>query len=537
MLMEKKMNIAEKNKYKAYSILRKYIAFEIIEGEKAIELKAKELLLNKLKLVSGEKLLDEVISNILKIKFHTGYQRFFFKRIYNYNESDIELYPYGFIINLSYLSYYNKSNILIKEDEEIKNIIDISKAIYYIKNIKRFYYPMQLLNTTSSSTLGEDISKDIENTYFGFFPQYSLEYIELLFVNILEEFYINYEKKIEFEILKEIIQVLKKENKVYDIYIDLNKLYNKFSKKISKKYFYEFIDLFSYTQDKCNKEKFEFSHLNYLFIKEEENYKIKLLPMNIIGLYKQAYVFLTHKNKKTSENMGKKIEKLVFNLIKKKQIKVYTGYWINTEKVDPWYEADLILNLENTIVLIEVKKGDMKFLSKNGDVFNSFLNVKKSFLDSQLQALRLREKLEREGRVKLYSEKNITSEIEEIELNDKNIITLSLTLEDYDSLHCKSICGNILKYSLFIDKIITKPPQKEIDNANKMIEELRNLDNKLTSFQDDLIDKEIDTIYHSVLFLNIQYLYYLLKNNDALGVEDKLNELCCILRNEDIFQN
>ncbi|MGL4864841.1 MAG: hypothetical protein ACRC4T_17235 [Cetobacterium sp.] len=534
------MNISEKNKYKAYSILRKYITFEIVEGEEAIELKAREVLFSKLKLISGRNLLDEVILNILNVNFHVGYQRFFFKRIYDYSELDISLYPYGFIINLGYLSYYNKPNILIKEEEEIESIIEISKAIYYIKNIKRFYYPAQLFNTTSLSTLGEDISKDIENAYFAFFPQYSVEYIEIIFLNNLEELYINCGKEIEFEILKEIIQILKKEDKIYDIQVDLKKLYSKFYKKISKKYFYEFIDLFSYSQDKCTEEKFEFSHLNYLFIKEKENYKIKLLPMNIIGLYRQAYVFLTHENKKTSQHIGKKIEELVSKLVQSKQIKVYNGYWMNTEKVDPWYETDLILNLEKTIVLIEVKKGDMKFLSKNGSIFNSLLDVKKSFLDSQLQALRLREKLEREKKVKLYSKKNISSQIDEIELNNKTIITLSLTLEDYDLLHCKSVCANILKYSLFIDKIITEPPQKEIDATNNVIRELKDLNDKFKSISNSSVDDngiDIDRRYHKVLFLNIQYLYYLLKNNDALGVEDKLNELCCILRNEDIFQN
>ncbi|MGL5983461.1 MAG: hypothetical protein ACRCZR_09040, partial [Cetobacterium sp.] len=433
----------------------------------------------------------------------------------------------------------NKSNIMIKEEKEIENIIEISKAIYYIKNIKRFYYPIQLFNTTSISTLGEDISKDIENTYFAFFPQYSLEYIEILFLNTLEELYIKAGKETEFEILKEIIQILKKEDKIYDIHVDLKYIYSKFYKKISKKKFYEFMNLFSYTQQKSDKENFEFSHLNYLFIKENENYKIKLLPMNIIGLYRQAYIFLTHENKKTSQNMGQQIEKLVSTLVQSKQIKVYNGYWIDLEKKDAWYEADIILNLEKTIVLIEVKKGEMKFSSKNGSIFDSLLDVKKSFLDSQLQALRLREKLERESKVKLYSQKNINSEIDEIKLNNKAIITISLTLEDYDMLHCKSVCGNILKYSLFIDKITTDPPQKEMDFTNRVIRELRDLNNKFELISNSSIDEDIviNKIYHRVLFLNIQYFYYLLKNNDILGIENKLNELCCVLRNEDIFQN
>ncbi|MGL5000880.1 MAG: hypothetical protein ACRC6J_04075, partial [Cetobacterium sp.] len=148
------MNISKINKSKAYSILRSYITFEIDEGDKAIEVKARQVLFSKLQLISGQKLLDEVISHILTINFHIDYQRFFFKRMYNYKELDISLYPYGFIINLGYLSYYNKSNIMIKEEKEIENIIEISKAIYYIKNIKRFYYPIQLFNTTSISTLG-----------------------------------------------------------------------------------------------------------------------------------------------------------------------------------------------------------------------------------------------------------------------------------------------------------------------------------------------------------------------------------------------
>lgn len=174
--------------------------------------------------------------------------------------------------------------------------------------------------------------------------------------------------------------MIKENNLLFDEILDLEIVYKKYNKNILKTDFYTFIDHFTYTEDKKN-EKFDFAHLNYLFVKDGLDYKIPLKAMNIIGLYKQAYVYLWGFDNKLSSKIGPNIEKAVLNLLIDKNFNCYSGHWFD-EINEKWYESDLILNLDKTIVLIEIKKASMNLKSKNGDIYNSIIDIKKSFLES-----------------------------------------------------------------------------------------------------------------------------------------------------------
>ena len=255
--------------------------------------------------------------------------------------------------------------------------------------------------------------------------------------------------------------------------------------------------------------------------------------MNIIALYKQSYVLLTEKIDKFSIKFGEKLEKILENLIIKRGIVHKKGYW---EKDNTWYESDLILEFDKMIVIIELKKGNLHYNTKKGEIFQALLDVKKTLLDSQIQALRLRSFLEKNKRIRFFKKKDKNSKYQELIVNDRRIMTLSLSLEDYDSLHCKSISSNIIKEGLFIEKvrIIPSYPKEEIQ-INKYFNELKKIHQILESSSYSR-KKDSDSLYHYSLFLNLQYFYYLLKDKE-IYLEDKLNELCCIIRSEDIFQN
>lgn len=519
----------EINKYRAYSILREHMSFNTSDGDdKIIEL-ANNLFERKIKNISGKKLLNSVISDVLENIYSEKYERFLFKRTFKIEEKAI-LYPYGFLINHSYLAYYNKECILINNLKTINELKKISEAIYYLQDIKR-YSIYEYMNTTTPTTFGEDLSKDLLNFYFGFFPQYYLSYIELLLTDILKKKFIEYEKELEFQIVYDICQMIKEHNLLFDETLHLKNLYKKYQKKISKTEFYTFIDYFTYTKDKKD-EKFDFVHLNYLFIKDGLDYKIPLKSMNIMGLYRQAYVYLSNINKNLSSNIGTDIESSVLKLFTEKNYNCSFGHWYD-EINEEWYESDLILNLDKTIVLIEIKKASMKLKSKTGDIFNSLLDVNKAFLESQIQALRLKARLKKNNFVKLYTNKTKDSNYKELFLEDKRIITLSLTLEDFDILHCTSFCSNLIKNSLFIDKISTEPIQKEEKKLNKAISELKKINLDL----EDLDNYNIDTRYHDLLFFNIQFLSCLLNNLDEpIELEKKLITFCSFVNNEDIYR-
>lgn len=528
------ISIREKNKYRAYSILRKYISFNVSDGDKQIEELAINLFNKKVKNIPKGMLLASVIDDLSKNRYSESYQRFLFKRTYSGQEELITLYPYGFLLNQAYENYYNKGCIIIDTSNLIDETKKIAEAIYYLKDLKR-YTIYELMNTSTAATLGDDLSRDVLNFYFGFFPQYSLSYIEFLLVNVLKKQFLKYDKNLEFRIIYSIYEELNKSQSILNITLNFNKMFKKYSSEISEEKFYSFIDNFAYTESKKS-EKFEFSHLNYLFIKDGSSYKIPLKSMNITGLYKQAYVYLLEFDKKLSLKIGSSIENSVSKLFTEKGFECYSGYWFNNKRPEkPWYESDLILDLPKSILLIEIKKASMKLESKNGDIYNSLLDIKKAFLESQIQALRLREKLEREKSIKLYFNKIKDQNYKEIQLNNKKIITLSLTLEEFDILHCKSLCGDLIKSFLFIEKITTDPKQKEEDALNKSIAQLKQIDLNLEKLRGE---GNIMSRYYYLLFFNIQLIYHLLKQiNTPEELESKLVKFCSVLSDEDVYNS
>lgn len=520
------MTIYEKNRYKAYSILRKYLSFK--NDEENLELKIEEFIQSKIKNISGKFLLNKVLEKLPKEGYSKKFDRIPFTRIYDYKNENINLFPYGYLINLSYINYYNTSCILLDVSKEIDEIMELSIALYYIKDIKRFFYPINLFITTSSQTFAEDIKKDIENTYFGLFPQSSIEFTSFLIEEGLKDYFSEKGLSKELKFIESLLNIIKNKKQILNIVFLKNEL-----KNLVKKFEVDnFLEKLSFTKEKVE-ERFELNHLNYLFIQEEEKFIIPILPMNIIALYKQSYVLLTEKIDKFSIKFGEKLEKILENLIIERGIVHKKGYW---EKDNTWYESDLILEFDKMIVIIELKKGNLHYNTKKGEIFQALLDVKKTLLDSQIQALRLRSFLEENKRIRFFKKKDKNSKYQELIVNDRRIMTLSLSLEDYDSLHCKSISSNIIKEGLFIEKVRVIPsyPKEEIQ-INKYFNELKEIHQILESSSYSR-KKDIDSLYHYSLFLNLQYFYYLLKDKE-IDLEDKLSELCCIIRSEDIFQN
>ena len=462
------MDAREQSKNTAYSILKKYISFT---SHDEIEKLAVELLDNKIKNIRRGKLLEQVLRDLPTNRYDNFYERYLFKRNYDGQKGNVrDLYPYGFLLNLSYRHYYSEGCILINQEEEIKEVREISKALYLLK--EKSYSIYEFLFSLGPDSFTEDISNYISNFYEGYFPQYSLKFIELLIERVLQPYFVKADKLIEFEIVKSLIQEIKKDSSLTNLEINYKKIYKKFKSKISKVEFYKFIDLLSYTEKK-KEEKYELLHLNYLFIKDKEKYVIPVRSMNIFGLYTQLYLFLDKFIEKLSFKIGEPLEQLVYNSFKDKGIECYKGHWIDEES-KKHYECDLVLNLPNTIVLIEIKKASMTLGSKKREDFYLLKDIEKSLLKSQLQALRHRERLERKQVLELTKIKGVGCNPDyKIELKNKKIVTLSLTLEDFDILHGSLLCRNLLKSTFSIRNISTIPKQKEEKTLNKTISDLK----------------------------------------------------------------
>lgn len=180
------------------------------------------------------------------------------------------------------------------------------------------------------------------------------------------------------------------------------------------------------------------------------------------------------------------------------------------------YESDLILENENKIFIIELKKASANMNSRLGNVGNGILDIKKSLWESQVQALRMKNILKEETQLNLKD--SLKDSI--VFLKDREVYTLTLTLEDYGLFHNPNLSRELMKTLYSIEKI-------EIDgNASyfeKVIKEYVELTDKLVVYTEEKILDLTGTYYRS-LFLNMEQFMIILNSSNG-NIDDLLNKL------------
>lgn len=135
--------------------------------------------------------------------------------------------------------------------------------------------------------------------------------------------------------------------------------------------------------------------------------------------------------------MGIQIEALVKETLKNHSVIFKTGRYQEKRGIEP--EIDAAIEGDDDIYLIEIKKKSLTRRAIIGSDYHLLTDLWKSLLDSQIQAIRHELNLRRNGHI-------LFSSGECLHLNGRRVEKLSIVLNDFGSLHDRSIIRQILAF-------------------------------------------------------------------------------------------
>ena len=213
------------------------------------------------------------------------------------------------------------------------------------------------------------------------------------------------------------------------------------------------------------------------------------------------------------DRIGIEFENYVKQELNAKNISYSFGKYIIGRKKP---ECDLIIETENTIVFVEIKKKAITRDAKAGDEIKLILDLSMSFLDATLQSgnheLNLREKgyLEFENGNKLY-------------LKNRSIERVALTLLDFGGFQDRVMLDELFKIMLISDfQVNNSEFESDFEEIKEKILMLRTQGEKLAQY--DGFYKSVP--FHNCWFLSLPQLLMLL--DDSVDNDSFVNKLISI---------
>ena len=215
--------------------------------------------------------------------------------------------------------------------------------------------------------------------------------------------------------------------------------------------------------------------INY---REKDNTIIVSIPDHsifCIGFYNCIMKLLRKEDKNIDSKMGKWMEHILAEKLRKIGLSVIgpdKKYKLTKEQKNTLnlksndLETDLIIEFNDRIAFIEIKKKTLRKESKSGKYLSILEDLGKSLITSQMQTYR------HERFLKKYKEINF-SDNTKLELMNRDVITISLSIFNYGLLHDFSFTSkmlDLLSRGMLVDKSYEK--QEEIDEFNKILKKL-----------------------------------------------------------------
>lgn len=209
-------------------------------------------------------------------------------------------------------------------------------------------------------------------------------------------------------------------------------------------------------------------------------------------------------------NLGIEIENFIKTEMGNKNITFTSGHYI-IDGVEG--DCDIIVESENTIVMIEVKKKALTRASQSGDDVAIILDLSKSLLDSQLQIGKHETILRTNGYIEFDNG-------DKLEFLDRTIERISLTLLDYGGFHDRHVINQLLEVMSLVDfKVHDLEYERDF-------EKLKDKTDKLKKQSLDLVN--YDDAYKKYPFFNCWFLslpQLLILIDDSTGNESFIEQL------------
>lgn len=291
-----------------------------------------------------------------------------------------------------------------------------------------------------------------------------------------------------------------------------------------------FLDKFTFKAINQNFRKFnDFDKLDFntkVFFKVKDRYLILKPEFSCIGLYKILYNLLDELNiyKELSTEIGNYIEQFLeqkmleknFNVISGRKYKVYQPEREKLNIKSKELESDFTLQSNHYIGFIEVKKKELTQIAKRGNIIFLLNDLANSLLDSHKQANRHMRYLSEFKTIKFYKVKQVPEII--VNLDNREIVKISVSSLDYLSLHSKDVAQNFIR-QLFNKNVFLKDRATEAENIalEKFNQSNEDLSSELYESQ-SVFQLTEQNGFRNSFFLNIFHLQFLINRSENIEI-------------------
>lgn len=471
---------------------------------------------NMIEKFGGINLIIHLLNNV---EFNEDFQRFFFlKKTDILNQNELLEVPFGYLFNLAlkHKKFKNFSKV-VKYQKLLNEIIQLSSIIVNaVNNVQEYNVFKHIFLTVES--FSDLVSNLVLYDSLFRIPQSNFD-LELKLCQYYFLFEDNFfEETLGFS-LDEFLIVLEDFNQV------ASRTGNRIMLRLSKKKEYllpynQYLKILNFMshQGNINEDYIlpnDYSSIDYfkkpLIKLNQTSFFIPSIPIISPNFYEVlVYSLREPYNMKYESNLddllGDKLESLIESLFDE-----YGITYISNCKYNKEYEgeSDFIIENDESIIIIEVKKKPLVRKSKSGYNYWIFMDLFKSLAKSQVQANKLEYLLKKYGNVQLELKNGSTYNLS---LNERVIKRISLTQFDYGSLYNPHFVKFFL-YTLINGKYVLESDDvrfhKEFDKIKEIIEEYAE-----SYIQLDIPSEEFNYFAQfNTNFLSLSQLYEVIKRS------------------------
>lgn len=434
-------------------------------------------------------------------------------------EHNSQIIPWGYLLNKA---IKNTEYLILKQnilDVRLESVLEYSKHYISLFQYQSYEFTQFQYMSTSTKSVLDLIDKHVIGDQLLKIEQYDPESI-IKYLTFINDKFNTPELNLTLELATLIIN--KNHNEIIDITDCINEIFKKYPMNISNKIrkltiHNEVNKSFNtiYDLEKCDYKNKPFIRINkkifflnhsfffigfyYVFLELLYQLNIKSKEQGIIleefaeySLRSTSLQFIENKNYKVNKPQKKTLN-------------------INSESL----EVDLVIHNKKNIALFEIKNRVLTKESKGGNSYSILEDLSESLIKSQTQ-------LNKHKRYLLnFKEINFIDK-EKLVLNNRNIIKITISSLDYQSLHSPLVSQQLLRIlPLFTIKLT---------NDSKLDKIITNINKKITEFSNEILNPETKNEItdphglHNCYFINIFHFLFLIERARSKGT-DFIDEL------------
>lgn len=402
-----------------------------------------KLIKDKMRSLGGLNFLKTMSSFLIKTeKYDANFKRYHFPiSTSQVNDKNKASPPWGYLFNLA-IQFPNVGDQKVESKPELWNqIIEVSTALVSALDVEPYStWDTEFKTGTDAVKMMSDISL-LESNFK--LPQIRSSDLLLILKGCLS--WVQTEENPSFEVtysdlnyfLNRLLKFLAQPDPVV---IKIKEL-RKNMKRLSDDKFKFALDIFTHSLPPNQQFVSPSDHVNVdgffkpLITVDSESVLIPCPPYSSYAAIESICTYFRRKIKSFDDKAGEHLEDFIRQRLSKFNVTIKHGDYTNSDGEDG--EIDAAIEFDDLIVLIELKKKSFTRKARSGLWDSVLIDIHKSLLDSQHQALGHEYSLEKDRQIK-FRDGTI------LQLNDRAIEKVTLVLFDYGAIQDRTIIKQLL---------------------------------------------------------------------------------------------